>query len=157
MPSLASGVRAGVSVALLAVSQLCTTRLKSRASSLAVCCLNQALLTIAPPIGVGNCWYPPAKWYLPIIWRIRASVRVPSCGECKGSPCRRGLAFGSPDRLHELRLVLFGDRPKARDLPILLRQQMADEIVPWVKPEGRLHQAGKATDPDAIFGREAVC
>jgi hypothetical protein len=54
-------------------------------------------------------------------------------------------------------IALLGDCRKAHDLPILLRQHMADEIIPRVKPEGRLHRAGKATDPDAISGRAAVC
>jgi hypothetical protein len=35
-------------------------------------------------------------------------------------------------------LVLLGDRRKADDLPILLRQHVANQIVPRVKPEGRL-------------------
>jgi hypothetical protein len=35
-------------------------------------------------------------------------------------------------------LVRLGDRRKAHEFPILLRQHMADQIVPQVTPEGRL-------------------
>jgi hypothetical protein len=37
-----------------------------------------------------------------------------------------------------VRLVLLGDRREAYDLPIFLGQQVADQVIPRVKPEGRL-------------------
>jgi hypothetical protein len=46
--------------------------------------------------------------------------------------------MGSPDRIHDLRLVLLGDRRKSHDLPILQRRHVTGHIVPRVKPEGRL-------------------
>ena len=55
---------------------------------------------------------------------------------CNASPRRR-----SKQRAHRAvdddRLVILGDRRKADDLPILLRQHMPDQIVPRVTPEGR--------------------
>jgi hypothetical protein len=42
------------------------------------------------------------------------------------------------ERLDQLGLVVLGDRREAHDLPFLLRQHVADEIVPRVTPEGRL-------------------
>ena len=41
-------------------------------------------------------------------------------------------------RLDPVQLVGIGDRLKTHDLPILLRQHVAREIVPQVKPEGWL-------------------
>jgi len=41
-------------------------------------------------------------------------------------------------RLERVGLVVLGDRRKAHDLPILLRQHVTDKIVPRVTPEGRL-------------------
>jgi hypothetical protein len=42
-------------------------------------------------------------------------------------------AFGSPDRLDVVRLVSFGDRRKGHNLPRLLAQHMADQII-FVQP-----------------------
>jgi hypothetical protein len=48
-------------------------------------------------------------------------------------------AFRSPDRIHDLGLVVLGDRRKAHDLPMFLGRHVADEIVPRVTPKkGRL-------------------
>ena len=44
----------------------------------------------------------------------------------------------SPHRFDRPGLVLLGDRRKARDFPILLGKHVSDQIVPRVKPEGRL-------------------
>ena len=41
-------------------------------------------------------------------------------------------------RIEGVGLVVLDDRRKAHDLPILLRQHVAREIVPQVKPEGWL-------------------
>jgi hypothetical protein len=41
-------------------------------------------------------------------------------------------------RIEGVALVVLGDRRQAHDLPILLRQHVAGEIVPRVMPEGRL-------------------
>jgi hypothetical protein len=41
-------------------------------------------------------------------------------------------------RVEGVALVVLGDRRQAHDLPILLRQHVAGEIVPRVMPEGRL-------------------
>jgi len=49
-----------------------------------------------------------------------------------------GQELRSPDCIHDLRLVVLGNRRKAHDLPGFLRQHVADEIVPRVTPEGRL-------------------
>jgi hypothetical protein len=51
------------------------------------------------------------------------------------SPGKRALAQLGVERPA---LVLFGDGRKAHDLPILLRQHVANKIVTRVKPEGRL-------------------
>jgi hypothetical protein len=44
----------------------------------------------------------------------------------------------APHRLDRVRLVLLRDRRETHDLPIFLGQHVADQIVPPVKPEGRL-------------------
>jgi hypothetical protein len=43
-----------------------------------------------------------------------------------------------PHRLDRVPLVLLGDRREAQRPPIFLGQHVADQIVPRVKPEGRL-------------------
>ena len=40
-----------------------------------------------------------------------------------------GQEFRSPDRIHDLCLIVLGDRRKAHDLPIFLRQHVADQIL----------------------------
>jgi hypothetical protein len=47
-------------------------------------------------------------------------------------------ALPAKHRLDPVPLVVLGNRRQAHDLPRLLRQHMAGEIVPRVKPEGRL-------------------
>jgi hypothetical protein len=42
-------------------------------------------------------------------------------------------ASRSPDRLDPVHLVGFGDRRKAQDLPMLLREEVADEVI-FVQP-----------------------
>ena len=59
-------------------------------------------------------------------------------GRMQGLTLMPGQEFWSPDRIHDLPLVVLGDRRKAHDLPGLLRQHVADEIIPRVTPEGRL-------------------
>jgi hypothetical protein len=55
---------------------------------------------------------------------------------CKASPCRR-VKTRPRQGVDQVPPVLFGDRRKTDDLPILLRQYVAGQIVP-VTPEGRL-------------------
>jgi hypothetical protein len=43
-----------------------------------------------------------------------------------------------PHRLDRPGLVLLGDCREAHDLPVLLGQHVADQIIPRVKPKGRL-------------------
>ena len=44
-----------------------------------------------------------------------------------------GKGSWSPDRLDPVHLVRFGDRRKAHDLPLLLGEDMADQVV-FVQP-----------------------
>jgi hypothetical protein len=52
------------------------------------------------------------------------------------------LAAGEDPRprqgIDDMRLVGLGNRRKAHDVPILLRQHVANQIGPRVKPEGKL-------------------
>jgi hypothetical protein len=109
-----------------------------------------------PPCGAGACWYWPAKLYSPIPGA--SEMRHPT-GATHARAERaadllehfRRLALGMqclaaasgkiprpPQRLDLPGLVFLGDCREAHDVPIFLGQHVADEIVPRVKPEGRL-------------------
>jgi hypothetical protein len=86
----------------------------------------------------GACRYWPAKFYSPVVLRICSSMESGSRPACKASPCRR-VKTGGPAKVSVgVPPVLFGNHRKTDDLPILLRQYVAGQIVPRVTPEGRL-------------------
>jgi len=108
MPQVVQTLKSLSSVALLAVSQLCTMR----------------VLT-------GEIVFADRMAEM-IEHRDRLARRM----QCLA--LMPGQEFWSPDRIDDLPLVVLGDRRKAHDLPGLLRQHVADEIIPRVTPEGRL-------------------
>ena len=65
-------------------------------------------------------------------------IRGPDCVpfDSLAAPAREMLR--PQHRVDKLRLVRLGERREAHDLPLLLRQHVAREIVPRVMPEGRL-------------------
>ena len=62
----------------------------------------------------------------------RLALRV----QCLAPPA--GEILRPQHRIDDLGLVVLGDPRETHDLPRLLRQHVADEIVPRVMPEGRL-------------------
>ena len=54
----------------------------------------------------------------------------------QGLAMRPGDAAALQRRLDHVRLVVLGDRREAHDLPRLLRQHVAGEVIPRVSPEG---------------------
>src|SRR5438132_2786836 len=129
MPQVVQTLKSLSSVALLAVSQLCTTRSKRSGRSVSPYRLNHSALTRPPPRGAGDCLILASE----IVLADRAAD-VREGGERLARGVQRlallpGEALRSPDRLDLIHLVGFSDRWKAHHLPRLLPEHVADEVV----------------------------
>jgi hypothetical protein len=81
-----------------------------------------------PPCGDGASWYWPDL--LEHLGRLALRMQGVARVAAEGLPTEHGL--------DPVQLIVIGDRRETHDLPRLLRQHMAGEVVPRVKPEGRL-------------------
>jgi hypothetical protein len=76
---------------------------------------------------VAHDW--PAKLYSPIIRRMRSRVSSGLRSGCSASPPAAPEVAPAADRLDLVHLVGFGRGREAENLPRLLRENMADEVV----------------------------
>ena len=122
-------------LALLAVSQLCTTRSNLLGRSFAAQLRNldhaaalrrRRLLVLAGEIIFAERAADLLEHRRRLALGMQRLARLPA----EGLPTEHGL--------DPVQLVLVGDRRETHDLPRLLRQHVAGEVIPRVKPEGRL-------------------
>jgi hypothetical protein len=84
---------------------------------------------MAPPRGIGFCWYWLAKLYSPIVPRMPSSV---SLDFTVGLEHFIGFALepsSPPGIVNEMNLVFFSDGGKRKDFPVLLAHHMADQVI----------------------------
>ena len=79
--------------------------------------------------GDDACWYWAAKLYSPRVRRSGPSISGGSRTGCKTSPALRRKDCRPNTVSNSVPFVLLGDRRQAHNLPLLLRQYMARQVV----------------------------
>ena len=103
-------------------------------------------------MGQGACWYWPAKLYSPIVRRICASTANGLALRVQRLAAAAREMLRPQHRVDEQRLVRLGDRREAHDLPRLLRQHMAGEVVLVQSVHDEDDRAGELVVEAAVEG-----